>query len=136
LAENPLFLLNCNFKTVIMIEPTSQVIVGGLMTNFFIALGIGIAAGLIDAVPMLLQKMDKFSCLSAFFHWLALGLIIPFVHWNGLAPWLTGLIIGELSAVPVILMVFPQDRKAMLPMIIFSAVLGIGVALAGAQWIG
>ena len=106
------------------------------MTNFLIALGIGIAAGIIDVVPMLLQKMDKFSCLSAFFHWVILGLIIPFVHWETMAPWLKGLIIGELSAIPMILLVFPQDRKAVLPMIVFSAVLGIAVAIAGARWIG
>ena len=106
------------------------------MTNYLIALAIGIAAGIIDVVPMLLQKMDKFSCLSAFFHWVVLGLIIPFVHWENMAPWLKGLIIGELSAIPMILLVFPQDRKAVLPMIVFSAILGIAVALTGARWIG
>jgi hypothetical protein len=108
----------------------------GIMTNFLIALGIGVAAGIIDVVPMLLQKMDKFSCLSAFFHWVVLGLIIPFVNWGHMAPWMKGLILGELAAIPIILMVFPQDRKAVLPMVIFSAVLGIAVGLAGARWIG
>lgn len=106
------------------------------MTNYIIALCIGVVAGLLDAVPMVIQKMDKFACLSAFFHWVVLGLIIPFVQWGNMQPWLKGFIIGELSAIPVILMVFPQDRKAAIPMLIFSAVLGIGVALAGAKFIG
>lgn len=104
------------------------------MNNFLIALCIGVVAGLIDAVPMAVQKMDKFACLSAFTHWFVLGLIIPFVHWN-IQPWLRGLLIGELSAIPVILMIYPQDRKAFIPLGIFSAILGIGVAVAGAAFI-
>ena len=104
------------------------------MNHLLIALSIGIVAGLIDAAPMLAQKMDKFACLSSFVHWLVLGLIIPFVHW-GLPPWVAGLLIGELSAIPVILMTFPQDRKALVPIMIFSAVLGIGVGLAGGVFI-
>ncbi|MBI9050264.1 MAG: hypothetical protein JEZ00_12650 [Anaerolineaceae bacterium] len=105
------------------------------MNNILIALGIGIIAGIIDVVPMIIQKLDKFACISAFVHWLVLGLIIPFVHWN-MQPWLKGLIIAELSAIPIMIMVYPQDKKSILPMAIFSAVLGIGVALAGAKFIG
>jgi len=79
--------------------------------------------------------MDKISNLSAFAHWVVLGLIIPFVDWN-IEPWIKGLIIGELSAIPIIIMVYPKDKKALIPMIVFSAVLGIGIAIAGARYIG
>jgi hypothetical protein len=104
------------------------------MNNILIALTIGIIAGTIDAVPMIIQKMDKYACLSAFMHWVFLGLIIPFIHWN-IQPWLTGLIIGEIAAIPVLLMVFPKDKKSLIPIIVFSAFLGIAVALAGAKFI-
>jgi len=98
--------------------------------NMLIAIGIGVAAGIIDITPMIMQKMDRYSNLSAFTHWLVLGMIIPFVSW-GVEPWLKGLIIGELSAVPILFVVAPKDRKAIIPIIVMSALLGIGIALAG-----
>jgi len=105
------------------------------MNNIFIALTIGIIAGIIDVIPMIIKKIDKISNLSAFAHWVILGLIIPFVDWN-IEPWIKGLILGELSAIPIMIMVYPKDKKALIPMIIFSAILSIGVAIAGAKFIG
>ena len=100
------------------------------MNHILIALAIGIIAGIIDVIPMIIQKMDKYANLSAFTHWVVLGLIIPFVSW-GIAPWIKGLIIGEISAIPILFLVATNDRKAILPITIMSAILGIAVAIAG-----
>jgi len=105
------------------------------MNDILIALVIGIIAGTIDIIPMIIKKLDKFSNLSAFLHWVILGLIIPFVDWN-IEPWIKGLILGELSAIPIMIMVYSKDKKALIPMIVFSPILGIGVAVAGAKFIG
>ena len=51
----------------------------GVMNDFFVAILIGLIAGLIDAIPMIIQKLDKYDTVSAFVHCFALGLIIPFV---------------------------------------------------------
>ena len=104
------------------------------MEKILIALAIGIIAGIIDIIPMVIQKMDKFANLSAFFHWVVLGLIIPFVSWD-IEPWLKGLIIAELSAIPILLIVAPKDKNAIIPIMIMSAILGIVVAVAGAYFI-
>jgi hypothetical protein len=104
------------------------------MKEIIIALVIGIIAGVIDIIPMLMQKMKKTANLSAFIHWLVLGLIIPFVSW-GIAPWLKGLIIAEISAIPILLIVAAEDKKAIIPITIMSAILGIGVGVAGAYFI-
>lgn len=104
------------------------------MNEILIALIIGIIAGLIDIIPMLIMKLNKFANLSAFTHWVVLGLIIPFVDWD-IVPWLKGLILGELSAIPVILMILQNDKKSVYPIVIMSALLGIGVAIAGARFI-
>ena len=104
------------------------------MNNILIALTIGIVAGVIDAAPMLIQKLEKPAIWSAFIHWVVLGLIIPFVSWD-LQPWLKGLIIGELAAIPIMIIVFPKDKKALISMIVFSAILGIGVAITGSIFI-
>ena len=105
------------------------------MSKILIALVIGIIAGIIDVIPMIVQKMEKSANLSAFTHWVVLGLIIPFVSWD-IAPWLKGFIIAELSAIPVLFMVATQDKKAILPIVIMSAILGIGVGIAGNLFIG
>ncbi|MEW6558330.1 MAG: hypothetical protein AB1349_13450 [Elusimicrobiota bacterium] len=104
------------------------------MNNIIIALIIGVTAGIIDVVPMLIQKLDKFACISAFIHWIVLGLIIPYVNWD-IQPWLKGLVIAELTAIPIMIIVYPQDPKAIIPMFIFSAILGVGVGLAGSKFI-
>ena len=105
------------------------------MNEILIALLIGIIAGIIDVVPMIIQKMDKYANLSAFIHWVILGLIIPFVSWD-IAPWLKGFIIAEISAVPILLIVVPEDKKAIIPISIMSAILGVGVGIVGAYFIG
>lgn len=104
------------------------------MENILIALIIGVAAGIIDITPMIIKKMDKAACWSAFTHWVVLGLIIPFVHWE-IQVWLKGLIIGVISAIPIMIIVFPKDKKALIPMFFFSAILGIGVAVASSFFI-
>ena len=104
------------------------------MENILIALAIGITAGIIDVTPMIFMKLDKTANWSAFVHWVVLGLIIPFVHWD-MDPWLKGLIIGELSVLPVMIIVGAKDKKSLIPMVIFSAILGIGVAIAGSKFI-
>ncbi len=105
------------------------------MKSILIALIIGIVAGIIDIVPMIIQKLDKYSCVSAFIHWIVLSLIIPYVSW-GIQPWLKGILIAELTAIPIMIIVYPQDPKALIPMVVLSAVLGVGVGIAGAKFIG
>lgn len=105
------------------------------MENIFIALAIGMVAGIIDVVPMIIRKVDRLSCASAFMHWLALGLIIPFMDWP-IQAWLKGMVIAMLTAIPVLIMVSAKDRKAIAPICLFSLLLGAGVGVAGAQFIG
>jgi hypothetical protein len=104
------------------------------MSNFLIALVIGVVAATIDVVPMIIKKLEKTASISAFVHYLILGLIIPFVDWE-MAPWLKGLIIAELSAIPVMILVYQKDKRAILPIFIFAAFLGAGIGIAGAIFI-
>ena len=105
------------------------------MNNLIAAAIIGIVAGTIDAGPMLIQKMDKMACFSAFVHYFVLGIIIPFVNW-GIPGWLTGIMVSVLSSIPVMMIVVPKEKKAFLPMFIFSIILGAAIGWAGAKFIG
>jgi hypothetical protein len=104
------------------------------MKNIFIALIIGLSAAIIDVVPMIIQRIDKSACISAFVQWIVLGLIIPYVNWD-LQPWLKGLIIAEMAVLPILVLVFAKEPKSIIPIIIFSAILGVLVGLAGARFI-
>jgi|SRR5690606_2570845 len=105
------------------------------MNDFLIAIIIGLVAGLIDVTPMIIMKLEKAANISAFVHYFVLGLIIPFVGWD-IAPWIKGIIISVLSALPVMIIVYPKDKKAIIPMIVFSLILGAGIGIAGAKFIG
>jgi len=105
------------------------------MNDIFIAMIIGLAAGLIDIIPMIIQKLDKRDTISAFVHYFALGLIIPFVSW-GIASWITGVVIALLTSIPIMIIVYPRDKKAIIPMIVFSLILGAGIGIAGAKFVG
>lgn len=105
------------------------------MNDFFIAIIIGLVAGLIDIIPMIIQKLDNRDSISAFLHYFALGLIIPFVNW-GIAPWINGIVIAILTSIPIMIIVYPRDKKAIIPMIVFSIILGAGIGIAGAKFIG
>ncbi len=104
------------------------------MKNIFIALIIGLSAAVIDVVPMIIQRIDKTACISAFIQWVVLGLIIPYVNWD-IQPWLKGLIIAELAALPILVLVFAKEPKSIIPIIIFSAILGAVVGFTGAKFI-
>ncbi len=105
------------------------------MNEILIAIIIGLAAGLIDVTPMIIMKLEKEANISAFVHYFVLGLIIPFVSWN-IEPWIKGIIISFLSGLPVMIIVFSKDKKAIIPMIVFSLILGAGIGIAGAKFIG
>jgi len=105
------------------------------MNDILIAMVIGLVAGLIDVTPMIIMKLEKVSSLSAFVHYFILGIIIPFVDWD-IAPWIKGIIISFLSALPIMIIVYPKDKKAIIPMIVFAIILGAGIGFAGAKFIG
>lgn len=104
------------------------------MKNIIIALSIGAAAGLLDVLPMLKQKVPRFSILAIFVQWVFLGLIIPFLAW-GTDPWLTGLIVAEAGMLPFMIQALYRNKKAVLPMFIFAGILGIAIGVAGEYFI-
>jgi hypothetical protein len=105
------------------------------MHGIYAALAIGFIAGIIDVLPMIAQKMARVAIASAFMQWLALGLVIPFVDWPVVAPWLKGAIIALLFAIPILLIVGAEDKKALIPITIMSLLLGAGVGWAGAVFV-
>jgi hypothetical protein len=102
------------------------------MSLFTKALVLGSVAGVIDVLPMLALKSSPWAMASAFTHWVVVGVLIAYLRVN-LRPWLTGLVVGAASAVPVLLMVYPVEPTGLVPITVMSLVLGTGVGFASGK---
>ncbi len=103
------------------------------MPKLIAAVLIGVAAGIIDIIPMIIQKLNKYATWSAFTHWVVLGFIISYVQLP-VSSWLKGLIIGVISSIPVLILVSEEDKKSIFPILAMSIILGIGVGIASAKF--
>lgn len=99
--------------------------------NFLLTLFIGVVAGVIDVLPMIKMKVDKYSCLSAFVYYLIIPFVIFKVNWFGDLWWLRGGVTALLMAIPVIILVAKEDKKSPVAMIIMSIVLGSIIGVVG-----
>lgn len=101
------------------------------MREMLLTLLIGVIAGIIDVLPMIKMKLDKYSVSSAFVHYI----IAPFIIFNtelfGMAWWLKGGVISLLLAVPTMILVAKDDKKSVVPMVIMSIILGTLVGVSG-----
>ena len=92
------------------------------MTTLTLSLCVGAAAGTLDVIPMLLQRLSLRSCLSAFCTYLFAAVIIfhcnlPYLPW-----WADGMAVALMMALPVVLTFTGKERKAV-PMILLNALL-------------
>ena len=99
--------------------------------NFLLTLLIGIVAGVIDVLPMIKMKVDKYACISAFVYYLIVPFVIFGVNWFGELWWLRGGIVAILMAIPVIILVAKEDKKSPIAMTIMSIVLGSVIGVVG-----
>lgn len=103
------------------------------MLKLLISLSIGVIAGIIDVIPMIMRKLDKYANWSAFAHWVVLGLFITYIELP-LEPWLKGFVVAELGIIPVLIIVAKEDKKSIIPITTMSAILGILVGIASAKF--
>ena len=99
--------------------------------NFLLTLLIGIGAGVIDVLPMIKMKVDKYSCISAFVYYVIVPFVIFGINWFGNLWWLKGGVIALLMAIPVIILVAKEDKKSPIAMTIISIVLGSIIGVLG-----
>ncbi len=93
------------------------------MDKLIKSLLLGIAAGILDVIPMVFQDLSWQANLSAFLHWLALGVIITYANLP-LSGWLSGLVIALLAGIPIAVLVTESDPIAAFPILLSSIILG------------
>ena len=95
---------------------------------------IGLIVGIIDIIPMIIQKLPRYTTVSAFFQYFFVAIVIlnidiPHVTW-----WLEGGIVGLALIIPMLVHVGHSDKKP-LPIIAFNAIfLGTLVSIVGHYW--
>ncbi len=99
--------------------------------NFLLTLLIGIVAGVIDVLPMIKMKLDKYACISAFAYYVIAPFVIFGVNWFGDLWWLRGGVVAILMAIPVIILAAKEDKKSPVAMTIMSIVLGSIIGVLG-----
>ncbi len=103
------------------------------MSKLSISIAAGAVAGTIDVVPMLIQKLDGHATTSAFVHWAMLGFLISYIQ-IPVSGWLKGIIIAEISALPIVVLVSKDDPSSIIPIFVMSALLGAAVGFSTARF--
>jgi len=101
------------------------------MKPIFVSIAIGVIAGTIDIVPMIIQKMDRRSILSAFMQYFFVSIVIVNIDLPGIVWWLQGGIISFALALPIIVIISESDKKALPIIAAMSVILGTLIGIAG-----
>jgi hypothetical protein len=101
------------------------------MRVLWISMVIGFVAGIIDIIPMLLQKLDKKATISAFIQYFFVSIVIVNINLPGIFWWLQGGIISLALALPVLIIVSGNDKKAIPIIASMSVILGSLIGVAG-----
>jgi len=101
------------------------------MDTLLLSVIIGITAGVIDIIPMIIQKLDKRATISAFLQYFFVSVIIVNIDLPHVVWWLQGGLISVALALPVVMIVASEDKKAVPVILTMAAILGSLIGVAG-----
>lgn len=84
---------------------------------------LGIVAGIIDVIPMILQNLTWDANLSAFTMWIVVGFLIATIDLN-INSIIKGLLIAFLVLLPSAILIGWQEPISLIPIIIMTTILG------------
>jgi len=93
------------------------------MKTIIIGIILGIAAGVIDVIPMIIKKLTWDANISAFFMWVIVGFFIATVDLN-MNPVLEGILISFLVLTPCAVLIGWKEPKSLIPVFIMTLILG------------
>lgn len=90
---------------------------------------LGAIAGILDVVPMIIQKLTWDANISAFLMWLVIGFFLTQIKMN-IPGFLKGIIVSFLTLAPIAVLIGWQDPFNLLPVSIMTLILGSLLGLA------
>ena len=91
--------------------------------NIFIGLSLGVIAGILDVIPMVIQGLTWDANLSAFTLWVVSGFMLATSRLD-LNPIIKGILISFLCLLPCVFIIGWQDPVSLLPIVIMTLILG------------
>lgn len=101
------------------------------MDTLLLSAVIGVVAGSIDIIPMIIQKLDKRATISAFLQYFFVSIIIVNIDLPHIVWWLQGGLISVAFTLPVLVLVSAQDKKAVPIILTMATILGTLIGIAG-----
>jgi hypothetical protein len=93
------------------------------MKKTHVGILLGVTAGIIDVIPMLLMKLSWDANLSAFSMWVVIGFLLSVIDLK-LKSILKGIIVSLLVLLPNAILIGWNDPMSLLPIIIMTTILG------------
>ena len=101
------------------------------MKNIMLTILIGCIVGIIDILPMLKMKLDKYAILSAFSFYFIMPFIIFNIKFLENIWWLKGGLITFVLSIPTIIIISKMDKKSILPIASMAIILGSIIGIVG-----
>jgi hypothetical protein len=101
------------------------------MNTLLLSAIIGIVAGTIDIIPMIIQKLDKRANISAFLQYFFVSIIIVNIDLPHVVWWLQGGLISVALSLPVVFIVAMNDKKVVPIILTMAAIMGTLIGVAG-----
>ena len=93
------------------------------MKTIIIGIILGIAAGIIDVIPMIIKKLTWDANISAFLMWVIVGFLIATTSLN-MNPILKGILIAFLGLTPCAVLIGWKEPKSLIPIFVMTLILG------------
>jgi len=94
-----------------------------------IGIAFGTIAGILDVIPMILQKLSWDANISAFSMWVVVGLILSSIDFK-LPSILKGIIVSFLILLPVAILIAWKEPISLLPISIMTLIIGGGLGFS------
>jgi len=93
------------------------------MKTIIIGIILGIAAGIIDVIPMIIKKLTWDANISAFLMWVIVGFFIATIDLN-MNPILKGILSAFLILTPCAVLIGWKEPKSLIPIFVMTLILG------------
>jgi hypothetical protein len=104
------------------------------MSKLLPSVCIGALAGLVDVTPMVMRHADWSVVLSAFAHWIVVGVLVAYVQIPQ-PPWMKGVLVAVATALPTVVERTSHNLQSAFGILAMSIVLGAVIGWANAKWI-
>jgi hypothetical protein len=93
------------------------------MKKTVIGIGLGTIAGIIDLIPMIIQKLPFNACLSAFSMWIVIGFLITITELR-VHSVLKAIIVALLVLLPNTFIIVWDEPMKLMPILILTLIIG------------